>query len=365
MNAKKLDQEIREICRNAISEGVSPGFAVAAAFGKEKYVWCEGKLDYTPQGMPVTTSTLYDNASLTKFIASLAILKLIERKDLAFQTPLNEFFWFQDRLQDKLTIEDILACRAYFVLTDELRDYRGWKKAGKSGKEWREDFFASATLRIGSHLNSEYSNIPAFLLGLVIEKVMGLPLKFALDELVLHPLSMLDTIFHPERELKPEDIATYVAKTSDGMRAGIPYDPMTQVFERDIAVSGSFSPVEDMLRLARVIANISSSGESFLKPEIYRKMMADQVERKNSSGFGLGLFKFSPTYLPAHPEFCRNGGVMMASTGSMIAGGEGIAIAIHANATFQKKVTPNRDGHPPWFFMRQKTNNAILNAAKG
>ncbi len=219
----KLDERIRR----AIDEKVFPGCVIGLLRDGERNVRTYG------ESYPV-----YDVASITKSIplASLAAL-FIDAGKIALSDVVVRFV---PELQHdyEATIEDLLRYRVHGTQMSTLR----FETFEEIRSHALERGFAAAPGE------SHYSNLPAFVLGIGIERVGGASIETLAHGHVFEPLGMTETTFFPAKDLcAPTEVV-------DGeVIQGIPHDESARVFaraRRSVGHAGLFSTADDLLTFA-------------------------------------------------------------------------------------------------------------------
>jgi len=288
-----MDERIRERAQRAIAEKVFPGCVIGVVRSSETRVFPIGNLRYRHrersvaiQGMadknsgllhsvrndadePVCENTIYDLASITKSIplASLALTFASEnppRFNLADKvvTYLPELHNDHDA-----TIEDLLRYRVtgprlsqlHLKTFEEIRTYVFEHGFDLPRRSLGEGGWAGA-----------YTNLPAFLLGLVIERVTGEILPVLAHKHFFEPLGMNDTTFFPtvpdasnstgRQKLMRQDNDIAPSEIIDGVEIrGIVHDESARVFahtRRAVGHAGLFSTAPDLLKFLEALLNV-------------------------------------------------------------------------------------------------------------
>ena len=162
-----MDKRIEARVEEAIRDGVFPGCVVGIvrANGKRE-VYAFGHLTYEPGSQAVTENTVYDVASVTKSIptASLALMLSAEGK-LKLAESVRTFLP-ELHNDHNATIEDLLRYRVVGPQMSSL--------AGKTPEEITAHVFENGFASPPGE--GRYTNLPAFLLGMVVEADGGLEL---------------------------------------------------------------------------------------------------------------------------------------------------------------------------------------------
>lgn len=231
-----MDMLARRVER-ATEEKVFPGCVIGLIRNGMREVHPFGALIYH-SGESVAEDTVYDLASITKSIptASLA-LQMIDGGMLSLNDKVIKYLpeLHNDRAA---TIEDLMRYRVKGVRLSAFADSppQGILKAvfsrgfdGPPGKPL-------------------YTNLPAFLLGLIIEKVAGARLDVLAEEAFFDPLGMMRTNFKPHmNDVAPTEI------DRRGEVRGLPHDESAYIFAKakyPVGHAGLFSTAGDLLLFA-------------------------------------------------------------------------------------------------------------------
>ncbi len=233
-----MPEALDTLAARAVKDGVFPGCVIARVMPGERTIAAYGTIALN--GEKAREDTIYDLASITKSIpvASL-ILKLVSEEALALDDLVRK--WIPELQNDHAaTIEDLLRYRVHGEPMSLI--------AQLSPREIRQHIFRSgfADLPGASH----YSNLPAYLLGIIVERVSGRTIDVLARETFFDPLNMRATYF-PIKGTVP-DVSHSIAPTETeetGDVIGIVHDESARAFAREgIAVghAGLFSNAHDM-----------------------------------------------------------------------------------------------------------------------
>jgi CubicO group peptidase (beta-lactamase class C family) len=243
---KKIEARARE----AIEEHVFPGCVVGIVHksgpstslrtSEREIVPC-GNLTYEKDSAPVREDTIYDVASITKSIptASLALMLMAEGKlALADKVSLH----LPELKNDHgATIKDLLSYTVHGPKMSELKE----KSAEGMRKYIFEHGFDAAS---GT---SEYTNLPAFLLGIIVERTGGDTLDALAQQHFFNPLGMRNTTFFPNTGRYNLPVLVAPTEVVDGEEVrGIVHDESARVFARAGKATGHaglFSTAPDIL----------------------------------------------------------------------------------------------------------------------
>lgn len=231
------EHKIQECARQAINGRVFPGCVVGVVrLNGEREVFPFGNLTYEAGSPAVREETVYDLASITKSIptASLALRFVAEGRMGLGDTVLQHLPALQNNYG--ATVEDLLRYRVQGPTLSTLKD--------KTADELTAYVFAHGFT--GPAGESRYTNLPAFLLGLIVERVGGGTLDALAQHYLFTPLEMAHTSFFPvgEHTIAPTEVV-------DGKEiCGIVHDESARVFARAgkaVGHAGLFSTAPDLL----------------------------------------------------------------------------------------------------------------------
>src|SRR5437588_8129482 len=185
-----------------ITQGSSQLFA--GAYGYASRSW----------KVPNTLTTRFDTASVTKLFTAVATLQLIDRRVLAFDTPVIDFLGLQNTAIPR-------AVNVFHLLThtsgiaDDAEEESGevyadtWKTRPNYAVWVTADFlpqFAHKPPNFPPGQGCRYCNCGYVLLGLLIEKTSGLSYRDYVRQHIFTPAEMLHSDFF-RMDLADEDVA--------------------------------------------------------------------------------------------------------------------------------------------------------------
>ena len=214
----KLEKILRKI-ENQIEAGIYPGASFAYYKDGE---WKESYLGLSDpeRGLKTESGLVYDLASVSKVLI---------------------FLWLQGILDIDRSVTDFLPECDYSDITirqllTHATDLDPFipNRDKLSAEELREAMF---------HLNRRnqpaflYSDVHFLLLGFLLEKIFNQDLDQIIEEQVLKPWGMKETMFGPVEVAVP---------TVRGVEAGIIHDPKARLLEKHAGSAGLFSTVKDL-----------------------------------------------------------------------------------------------------------------------
>jgi CubicO group peptidase (beta-lactamase class C family) len=239
---------VDEAVRDGIARGLYPG-AVVLIGRRDSILYSRGYGHYTwsPESrVPDVDSTLWDIASISKVVATGATaLRLVEAGKLKLDAPVRHYLpRFSGGLKNQVTVRMLLNH------TSGLKSYVPiYQKARGSRQRAINLLYAQPLLRVPGD-SAEYSDLNALFLGLIVEKVTGLPLDHAAAREVFKPLGMTQTMYKPPARLRSRIVPT-------GIWRGQPVpgdvnDQNAAAFGGVAGHAGVFSTAADLAKFAQV-----------------------------------------------------------------------------------------------------------------
>ena len=235
----------------AVERRVTPGAALAVGrHGRLVRLRGYGWLDHD-QARQASPTTLYDLASLTKVIGTTTAVMLLEQDGaLGLDDPVVKHLpgWDGgDPRKSSVTIRQLLLHRAGLV------PFRTWFTEIE-GKEGYRAALYDEPLANAPGTRTEYSDLGAITLGLVVEAASGTDLDVFLRERVFGPLAMVETGFLPEPELLPRIAPTEMDTRWRGVHVhGVVHDENADAMGGVAGHAGLFSTAFDLGIFADVL----------------------------------------------------------------------------------------------------------------
>ncbi len=228
-------KKIIEAAEQAVAAHVFPGCVIGVKHGTQTFLKAFGRQTYEVNAPAVTEDCVYDVASITKSVALATLThQLLSDRRLSLETKLIEFVpEYQGGFREDITLWHLLTYTIGGMSLAEFKD--------KSAEEITNLVLTFQPAHPpGAHFR--YSNVPAFLLGLLVERILG-PLDRAADERIFKPLEMMATTFFPTQAV-PTEI------DDRGLVCNVVHDESAYVFRRagkTVGHAGLFSSVPDLM----------------------------------------------------------------------------------------------------------------------
>jgi len=186
--------------KDGIQKGIYPG-AVVIIGRRDSLLYARGYGHFTwspSSPVPRPDSTLWDIASITKVVSTAATaLRLVDQGKLDLEAPVRRYLpRFSGGPKDQVTVRMLLDH------TSGLKSYVPFYLKARGSRARAVDLlYAQPLVRVPGD-SAEYSDLNALFLGLVLEKVSGLPLDQLARREVFGPLGMTQTMYRPPASLK-------------------------------------------------------------------------------------------------------------------------------------------------------------------
>jgi D-alanyl-D-alanine carboxypeptidase len=210
------EKEIDRIANAAVEKGQSAGIVIGISkSGKLRFSRGYGKANLELD-CPMISDSKVRIASLTKQFTAAAILSLVQDGKLSLDDPLEKFIpGFPGA--ETVTIKQLLNH------TSGIRDYT--KIPNFVGKDWRIDRTPQEMIDYVAGQSplydfppgtaAAYSNSGYQLLGFIIEKVSGMPLKQYYQTRLFEPIGLRDTAVDDLGDIVPRRAAGYERASKD------------------------------------------------------------------------------------------------------------------------------------------------------
>ena len=304
-----MRSDIKVRAEKAIAEKVFPGCVIGVVKKSgEREVLPFGHFIYEAD-IPVHEDTMYDLASVTKSIptASLA-LNFLKQGKFDLSDPVKKYV---PELQNDhgATIEHLLTYAVHGIQMSTLKD--------KRPEELSEYIFSYGFDAPPGKF--EYTNLPAFLLGIILERVGGSILPALANEDLFGPLRMKDTTFFPRDKVRVAP--TEIDEAGEEIR-GIVHDESARVFaraHRAVGHAGLFSTAPDILNFFESLLQLTYPNVV----EGAQKGLGWQLDQPWFMGTGCGPHTFGKTGFTGTSVVCDVE--------------RGIAFVILSNRTYPKR----------------------------
>ncbi|MDZ5633844.1 serine hydrolase domain-containing protein [Janthinobacterium sp. GMG1] len=250
--------QLTALVEAGVHDHIFPGAAWAMGTIHHGVTGAAGRLTPDPASAATQVDTLFDIASLTKIISVWSLMgQLVKQERLRLDSRLAELLpGTVGYALAPITIFQLLTHTAGLPLRARLRASYGEVYDDIVRGVLREPLEGMPDQAV------EYTDRAALILGLVIERLLGLPLDVALAEYVLQPLGMTATGYGPVAPRPGQLVApTEYCEQAGARLAGVVHDFSTRLLGGVCGISGLFSNVPDLRRF--LLAMLLPDGKIF------------------------------------------------------------------------------------------------------
>jgi D-alanyl-D-alanine carboxypeptidase len=283
------------LAARALEKPGAVGLSVAVARG-ERLVLNKGygKADLE-HNVPATDASIFRIASVTKQFTAAAVLRLVERGKLALDDEITKYVDFLMRGRT-VTIRHLLTH------TSGIKNYTDVPGFFETGTT--RDLAPANVLDPVRDLPMDfepgtkwaYSNTGYHLLGMVIEKVTGVPYAKHMQDEFFTPLHLTHTRYDIATDVIPGRARGY--GVINGAPANASYLSMTIPY----AAGGLLSSAGDLVKW-----QLALNGGKVVSAESFKQMTTPAALSDGSvASYGFGLFM---SEVDGHPNFMHEGGI--------------------------------------------------------
>jgi CubicO group peptidase (beta-lactamase class C family) len=202
--------------------------------------------------------TRFRIASLTKSITATAIMRLRERGKLDLQDSVCKYLDICPEAWRAITLHHLLSN------SSGIPNHFWGTEPDRQAAATREQVLArmsDKSLEFAPGTRFNYGNASWYLLGIVIERITGLPYDQALQELIFGPLGMKDTGRDDREQLVERRADGYIYNA--GRRQNARYEDVSWV----VGAASLYSTVEDIYKFDRALdghALLSAGGRTLM-----------------------------------------------------------------------------------------------------
>jgi CubicO group peptidase (beta-lactamase class C family) len=246
-------------------------------------VWIEafGQMTYDADALPVTTTTIFDLASLTKVIAATSlVMAMVQRGKLSVETPVAAVLdQWRGGGREAVTIGHLLDHSS--GLPAHLRL---WEHA--QGREAFLRAIQTVSLERTPGAASVYSDVGFILLGLALERVDARSIDAQWDELWCHDGNHSWLGYNPAEALRPQIAPTEMKPFRGGVVHGVVHDENAQALGGIAAHAGLFGAASAVGVFAAAVLQSFRTATWLTTPDMMRAFAARRPVPGTSRALG-------------------------------------------------------------------------------
>ncbi|MCL2006653.1 MAG: beta-lactamase family protein [Treponema sp.] len=269
--------DIKEFLTNCVKKGAFPGGNYI--IGNPDAILEQGSFGTMDGSKTVDMNTIYDLASLTKTVTSIATMRMLQQGLLCMEDTIGVFLPENDK-------SDVML---YELMTHTSRIQGAEKLYRKCDtKEKMIESLLSMPPRDTKAVPVEYSCAGYIILGAILEAIAGRGLDEVFKTLVLDPLGMENTMFNPPDSIHERIAPTEFCQWRNCIIKGRVHDENAVVMGGISGNAGLFGTAPDIAKIAKMmLTGKDEKGRDFLSPAIIKEMTRDHTIGLNLSR-GLG-----------------------------------------------------------------------------
>lgn len=261
--AREIGDSVSRVLDAALADRAFPG--AYAIVGDSRGILAEvavGRLDWKKSPRP-TRHTLWDLASITKVVGTTTSLaQLVERGAVELDAPVQRYLpeWVGPG-QESVTVRHLLTH------TSGLPAFRNYDKQTQNRDSIAALIFATSLERPPGE-KMVYSDIGAFVMGRIVERVTGDSLQTYVSVHITKPLRLRETLFRPPPSLRARVAPTEIDTLRGGLVRGFVHDERAYYLGGVAAHAGLFGSAYDLSRFATMMLRGGTlDGARILRPE--------------------------------------------------------------------------------------------------
>nr|WP_232519658.1 serine hydrolase domain-containing protein [Actinosynnema pretiosum] len=235
--------------------------------------------------VPAALDTIFDLASISKLFTSIVVVRQAELGRVGIERPVAEYLpEFAAAGKGAITVRQLLTHTS--GLAAWLPLWSGWPDRDSRIKAVMD---VAPTSAPGA--NYLYSDLNLITLGVLVERVSGMPLDALVRETITEPLGLVDTGYNPPPEKLDRIAATeFQASPPRGVVRGSVHDENAWSLGGVAGHAGVFSTARELAVLGQAILNGGAyGGRRILSEESVTGMLTNLTPEFPGNAHGLGF----------------------------------------------------------------------------
>ena len=275
-----------------IADGYFPGAVVLVArrgvvvkqtaYGNAAVYAAEG--ERLPAPIPTRPDTIFDLASLTKLFTATAAMVLVDEGKLDLDAPAARYLpEFGANGKDHVTVRQLLTHTAGLPPGLQL-----WTRGGNPEARLRSAY--AITLESPPGEKYVYSDGGPIIVGKVVERITGQTLDQFLEQTVLRPLGLADTMYNPPDSLLWRIAPTEILKGKTSVLWGQVHDGEARALSGVAGNAGLFGTASDLAVFAEMMLEGGAyGGARVLSPAAVAETLRPELPLQPDHGIGWEL----------------------------------------------------------------------------
>ncbi|MER8044685.1 serine hydrolase domain-containing protein [Streptomyces sp. NPDC094032] len=278
--AARLDAAIQGVMREARVPGV---MVALSAPGKGEYIRAFGIADKATL-QPMTPGLYMRIGSETKTFTVTALLELVDQGKVGLDDPIGKYIGGVPN-GDRITLRELAGMRSglynYSMDEDFFKALTSDPRRPFTPQELL-DYSFKHPVNFAPGAQFEYCNTNLILLGLVVEKIGGMPLHDFIAKNVVRPAGLKHTLFPTGAEFPSPHAHGYTNQTATGqIEDATDWNPSW-----GWAAGAMISDLQDLRTWAKVVAT-----GTLLTADTQAQRLKTGSTGIEDTGYGLGIFK--------------------------------------------------------------------------
>ncbi len=280
----KIDRYLREAY-----DDDTPGAAVVVA-SKGQVVLRKGYgLANLEHRVPITPQTVFRLDAVTAQFTAMAVLMLEEAGKLSVEDPITTY------LPDYPVDGEAVTIRHLLSHTSGIKNYGTMPEFWKRVREDLEPaeliaFFRDEALEFSPGTRYSYSNSNYILLGVIIEKVSGMPYEDFIDANILKPLGMEHSYYDRRQRIIPHRASGY------GRQEGGFYNAELVSGQNLYSAAGLLSTVDDLAKWDAALYGDQLVSEEALRRYFTPFALSDGTSSEYAYGWWVSTLQDRPMF---------------------------------------------------------------------
>lgn len=283
-NLQKISK-LEEFVGDAINNKITPGVVIVAGNREKVIKFVFGNKTYEGSD-PLKLDDFYDVASLTKIFTSSVTLRLISQNQLELDTDVGEIL--NQRNLQGIKVKHLLSHSSGLDLSMSSMKELSKEEIIKKSIEYKSSFNPGERVY--------YSDQGYFILGLLLEKVLGNNLEEIIRNYITQPLKLNNTIFTNKHIEKSRFVPTEIDKWRSRILKGETHNEIAHIMGGVSGHAGLFATGEDLLTFGQKWLEMAKGlDDDFIDSELIQESLKNQTENlindtgeENMWDFGFG-----------------------------------------------------------------------------